>query len=101
MFVHMTLLKIDPEKMPLASRVLMSQEIDISGLKAEGLRQAFFIESLDEPGRAILLAVWDSMGDSRSFISSPVYVKLSASLAPYLQMEPQWYEYHVLEPWIS
>ena len=101
MLVHMSIYKIKPEKMPNASRVLLSQQEKIRGLDARGLRQAFFIESLDESGMVIWLSIWESLRDVRDFLSSPCNAAIATSLTPYLQNAPEWYEFKILEPVVS
>lgn len=94
----MSIYRIKPEKIQDASRVLWSQQGNTCGLDARGLRQAFFIESMDELGRVIWLSVWDSLGDARDYLSSSHNAAVAASLAPYLQTAPEWYQYTVLAP---
>jgi hypothetical protein len=84
--------------MPDASRILLSQQEKICGLDARGLRQAYFIESMEETGSVIWLSVWDSLGDVQEFLSGPYNADTAIRLAPYLQAAPEWYQYRILDP---
>ena len=84
MYMHMTMLKLMPEKVREAHQSLLDQENWIGGPKIKGIRQAVLIESLDEPGRVIWLTTWASLTEAQNFLSSPGYSHLLRIVQPYL-----------------
>ena len=97
MYLHMTVAKVMPEKVWEAIQVLKKQACQPGSPEIQGLCQAIFIESQEEPGRVIWLSAWETLADSQTFLSSPRYADLVAEVRPYLLREPEWYRYSVLE----
>ena len=97
-FVHKTVVFLDVEKVSNQDM----QEL-LSRLKAKdqtpppGLQQAFLIESLDEPGKAVWLSFWDARSNAQAYLAGPGYSAWIAPLLPILTSGPEWYSYRVLE----
>jgi heme-degrading monooxygenase HmoA len=94
-YLHMTVTKMNPEKVNLACQQWISQEPQVSEIP--GMHQALLVESLDEPGRITWLSLWNSLDEARTFLTSPSYMEHMAALHPYLLNVPQWYGFNVLE----
>ena len=93
MYLHLTLVKMNPEKVHWACQAWAGMEHSA----ILGLHQALLVESLDEPGRITWLSLWDSLGEARAFLTSQAYAEQIAALQPYLLSGPQWYGYNVLK----
>jgi quinol monooxygenase YgiN len=95
MYLHMTMVKMIPDKVREACQKWISHERQTDQI--QGIHQWLLIESLDEPGQITWLSLWDSQGEARTFLTSLAYAEQVAALQPYLLSAPQWYGYNVLE----
>lgn len=100
-FILMTVLRIIPEKVWEAVKVLRAQAHQPGFSSIQGLRQVLLIESQEEPGRLTWLTTWDTKADSQALLSSSLYTNLVDKIHPYLRSQPEWYWYSLLEDWTN
>ncbi len=96
MFVHTTIIKVNPDKVKEASAILFSEKIMTFYSTIQGLQRGYLIESVDEPGKLISLSFWDSMADARRTMSDPAYASLIGDLRSILLAAPERYSYSLL-----
>jgi heme-degrading monooxygenase HmoA len=96
MFVHTTILKVNPENVQAAVDVLFGEKLLAFQGQLQGFRHGSLIESLEEPGKLISLSYWDSMADAQSTMSDPRYGELVAGLRSILIAAPERFGYNLL-----
>ena len=100
-YLLMAIARFIPEKVCEAVQFLHSKTSQPGFSATRGLHQALLIELQEEPGRLAWLTTWDTKADLQAFLSSVWYTDLMAGLQPYLQQQPEWYWYSLLEVWVN
>lgn len=97
-FLHMTIVRIAPQNVPQVVEKISLRQQACSSTPINGLRQWSLVESQDEPGKLIWLALWEERSQAQAFLSSPQYADQVILVRNELLSGPEWYGFSVLNP---
>jgi heme-degrading monooxygenase HmoA len=97
MFIHTTIIKVNPENVNAVSEVLFSEKIRAFYKTITGFQHGYLTESVEEPGKLISLSFWDSSADAQRAMSDPAYAGLIGDMRKFLIAPPERYGYQALK----
>jgi len=94
MFVRLVFGKVQTDKIKEFRRWYKTE--DVPAVKNQkGLRMQLLLESVDVPGEAVSLTIWDSKEDAEALDKSGLYKELVKKALPFLTEEPMRKSYEV------
>lgn len=96
MFIHMTAMTFVPQNLPQALQKIAMRLSPEACQPIAGLRQWHLIESQDEPGKVIWLAMWDDRASAQAFLTGLQYAGFVSDIRQELRVGPQWYGYSLI-----
>jgi heme-degrading monooxygenase HmoA len=97
MWVRMTHFRLDPANRQAARAFYNGEQISGVMRQQPGYRFNYLLESVDAPGEAISVSVWDSREDADAYERSGVYEQMLERFGEYYVRPPELRSYEVPE----
>ena len=94
MFVRLTFVKFQPEKIEEVRR-LYYDEVIPAMKEQEGLRFVHLLECLEAAGEAISITAWDNKANTDAYEGSGLYQELVGKFQPFYSAPPELKSYEV------